>query len=65
MKVLKEFIFSSSHYMPLRRWKNIGHFSLHFHTSSNFLDLLHSMLCIKIHWHIVYAVILLLTIEKE
>ena len=37
MKVLKEFAFSFSHNMLLHRWKKIGHFSSHFHTSSIFL----------------------------
>ena len=64
MKVLKEFVFSFSHYIPRHRWKKIGHFSSHFHTSSIFLDLLHGMFCIKIYWHMVYPVILLLNIER-
>ena len=64
IKVLKELVLGFSHYIPLHRWKKVGHFSSHFYTSSNFSDLLHSMLCIKIFWQMVYACKLILSIER-
>ena len=50
IKVLKEFVFSFSRYILLHRWKKIGHFSSHFHTSSNFFAL--------ITWYVMHQSIL-------